>query len=275
MHTLPHWRSTDHTEKCRRKPGRMAEGLRRHTQKFPQSRILEHECVCGFESDSCQTTFWTRWGRAFSRQILSHWNVNWRWQSKAKNKKFAMSSVVDNRAVWNSTKKGTQTRHVKHECTRWFERKSFHMDNTNRLADYISEMQILPNWKSAYLTKKCRRKSGRMAEGLRRQTQEIPQSRILVHECVRGFQSDSCQKSFWTRWGRAFSWQILSHWNVNWRWQSKAKKNKKTQRRLWLITERFETAQKKGTQTRHVKHECTRGFKRKSLQMDDTNRLAD
>ena len=52
-------------------------------------------------------------------------------------------------------------------------------------------------------------------------------------------------------------------------------KTKKSQRRLWLITERFETAQKKGTQTRHVKHECTRGFKRKSLQMDDTNRLAD
>ena len=55
----------------------------------------------------------------------------------------------------------------------------------------------------------------------------------------------------------------------------KQKKTKKTQRRLWLITERFETAQKKDTQTRHVKHECTRGFKRKSLQMDDTNRLAD
>ena len=32
---------------------------------------------------------------------------------------------------------------------------------------------------------------------------------------------------------------------------------------------------KKNTQTGHVKHECTRGFKRKFLQMDDTNRLAD
>ena len=29
------------------------------------------------------------------------------------------------------------------------------------------------------------------------------------------------------------------------------------------------------TQQRHVKHERTRGFERKSFQMDDTNRLAD
>ena len=56
---------------------------------------------------------------------------------------------------------------------------------------------------------------------------------------------------------------------------AKQKKTKKSQHRLWLITERFETAQKKDTQTRHVKHECTHGVKRKSLQMDDTNRLAD
>ena len=32
--------------------------------------------------------------------------------------------------------------------------------------------------------------------GLRRQTQEIPQSRILVHECVRGFDSHSSRKGF-------------------------------------------------------------------------------
>ena len=81
-------------------------GLRRQTQESHQSRILAHECVLGFESHSCQKTFWARWGRAFSRQILSHWNVNSRWQCKAKeNKKTSTSSVVDNRAVWNCTKK--------------------------------------------------------------------------------------------------------------------------------------------------------------------------
>ena len=52
-------------------------------------------------------------------------------------------------------------------------------------------------------------------------------------------------------------------------------KQKKTKNRLLLTSERFVTQQKKDTQTGHVKHECTRGFKRKSLQTDDTNRLAD
>ena len=32
---------------------------------------------------------------------------------------------------------------------------------------------------------------------------------------------------------------------------------------------------KEDTQQRHVKHQNTRGFERKSFQMDDTNRLAD
>ena len=125
-------------------------------------------------------------------------------------------------------KKDTQTRHVKHESTRGFERKSFHMDDTNRLADYISELKKIPNGKAANRKKKkC--VDGNKAEwpsGLRSQAQENPQSRILVHECVRGFESHSCQKTFWTRWDRAFSWQILSNWNVNWRWQSKAKNKK-------------------------------------------------
>ena len=80
-------------------------GLRSQAQENPQSRILVHECVRGFESHSCQETLSTRWRRAFSWQILSYWNVNSRWQCKAKeNKGMATSSVVDNRAVWNYTK---------------------------------------------------------------------------------------------------------------------------------------------------------------------------
>ena len=46
---------------------------------------------------------------------------------------------------------------------RGFKRKSFEMDDTKRLADYISEMQIQPNWKITHHTEKCRRKPGRMA----------------------------------------------------------------------------------------------------------------
>ena len=120
---------------CPREPGRMAEGLRSQTQKTPQSRILVHECVRGLESDSCQKTFWTRWIRASNWQILSYWNINSRSQCKSEEKKTTTSSVVDNRAVWNCTKKDTQKRHVKHECTRGFKRKSLQMDDTNCLAE--------------------------------------------------------------------------------------------------------------------------------------------
>ena len=117
-------------------------------------------------------------------------------------------------------KEDNQPIHVKHESTRGFERKSFHMDDTNRLADYISEFKKnYPMEGPQIERKKC--VDGNKAEwpsGLRSQAQENPQSRILVHECARGFESNSCQKTFWTRWDRAFSWQILSHWNVIWKW---------------------------------------------------------
>ena len=136
---------------------------------------------------------------------------------------------------------------MKNESTRGFERKSFQMDDTNHLADNISELKKnYPMERPKIQRKKC--VDGNKAEwpsGLRSQAQENPQSRILVHECARGFESHYCQKTFWTRWGRAFSWQILSYWNINSRWQCKAKENKKCQRPLWLITEWFKSAQKK------------------------------
>ena len=101
--------------------------------------------------------------------------------------------------------------------------------------------------------------------GLRRQTQEIHQSRILVHECVRRFDSHSCQKTFWTRWGRAFSRQNLSYWNVNSRWQSKAKKKQKTRNvNGRLIADQFKSAQKRG----HPAETCkTRIYARVWMQM--------
>ena len=127
----------------------------------------------------------------------------------------------------SAQKKDTRRRHVKHDSTRGFKCKSFQIDDTNRLADYISELKRSLKWNDTDQKKICRRKPGRMVGALRRQTEESPQSRILVHECVRGFESHSCQKTFWTRWSRAFSWQILSYWNVNSRRESKAKENKR------------------------------------------------
>ena len=105
--------------------------------------------------------------------------------------------MADSRAVYKCKKKDNQPRHVKHEFTRGLKRKSFEMDDTNRWADYISELESLLNGKATHQKKKC--VDGNQAgwpSGLGRQAQEIPQSRILVHECVRGFESHSCQKTF-------------------------------------------------------------------------------
>ena len=182
----------------------------------------------GFESHSCQKTFWTRWDTAFSRQILSHWNVMWRWQSKPKKKKkMATSSVADSRAVYKCTKQKITSRDMWNTNVRvgwnanllkWMTKTAYQIKSLKCKFNPIEKAHIIqknvgvkpPGWPS----------------GLRRQTQEIPEPRILVHECVRGFESHSCQKTFWTRWDTAFSRQILSHWNVMWRWQSKPKKEK-------------------------------------------------
>ena len=61
-------------------------------------------------------------------------------------------------------KDDTQQRHVRHESERGFERKSFQMDDTNRLADYISELKMSLNWNDTDQKQICRRKPGRMAE---------------------------------------------------------------------------------------------------------------
>ena len=54
-------------------------------------------------------------------------------------------------------KEDAQQRHVKHESTRGFRRKSFQMDDTNRLADHNCELKNLPNWKDTDQKELCRR----------------------------------------------------------------------------------------------------------------------
>ena len=61
-------------------------------------------------------------------------------------------------------KEDTRGRHVKHDSTRGFKFKSFQIDDTNRLADYISELKMSLNWKDTDQKEICRRKSGRMPE---------------------------------------------------------------------------------------------------------------
>ena len=66
----------------------------------------------------------------------------------------------------------TRRRLVKRDSTRGFNCKSFQRDDTNRLADYISELKMSLNWNDTDQKEICRRKPGRMAE-----RSEAPDSR--------------------------------------------------------------------------------------------------
>ena len=55
----------------------------------------------------------------------------------------------------------------------------------------------------------------------------------------------------------------------------RAKESKKIATSSGVDNRAVSNCTEKYTQERHVKHECTHGFKCKSLQMHDTNRLAD
>ena len=58
----------------------------------------------------------------------------------------------------------TRRRHVEDDSTRRFKCKSFQIDDTNRLPDYISELKMSLNWNDTDQKEICRRKPGRMAE---------------------------------------------------------------------------------------------------------------
>ena len=165
---------------------------------------------------------------------------------------------------------------MKHDSTRGFKCKSFQIDDTNRLADYISELKLSLNWNDTDQKEKCRRKLGRKAE-----RSEAPDSRNsavensgtrvcswlripLLSENVLNTMRQSLQLTNSVILERQFKMTVQS------------KRKQKTRNVIGrLIAEQFKSAQKKDTRRRHVKHDSTRGFKGKSFQIDDTNRLAD
>ena len=165
-------------------------------------------------------------------------------QKKTKNRNVVCAWYPSNFKV--PKKEDTQPRHYKHECTRGLERKSFEKDETNRLADYISELKILSNWKTTYHTEKSRCLPGTMAE-----RSKAPDSRdssvensgtrvcawvqiLLLSQKVLNTIRQSLQLTNSLILERQFKMTV----------QNK-RKQKKSQRRLWLITKLFETAQKK------------------------------
>ena len=153
---------------CWRKPGRMAErskepGSRKSSVENSGTGVcawvripLLSENVLNKTRQSLQPTNSVALERQFKMTV----------RSTKKKQKNATSSVVDWKSGFKVHKKeDTQPRHVKHGCTRGFTCKSFQMDYTNRLADYISELKKLANGKATKRKKKTyRRKQGRIAE---------------------------------------------------------------------------------------------------------------
>ena len=157
------------------------------------------------------------------------------------------------------------------------------MDDTNRLAQYVSQLKILSHLKRMNEKGKRREKPGSVVE-----RSKAPDSKKLLswefwytNVCVdsnpfpvqKRFERDEAEPSADKFCHTGTSIQDDS---------AKQKKTKKIAKSSavrdvvwgWQASD-LKLNKKKDTQTRHVKHECTRGFKRKSLQMDDTNCLAE
>ena len=156
--------------------------------------------------------------------------------------------VVDSRAVRKCTKKeDTRWRHVKHDSTRGFKFKSFQIDDTNRLADYISELKMSLNWKDTYQKEICRRKPGRMPErsmapDSRNSFVENSGTRVcawvripILSEKVLNTTRQSLQLTNSIILKRQFKMTVQS-------------KRKQTTRNVigWLIADQFKSAQKRG-----------------------------
>ena len=136
---------------------------------------------------------------------------------------------------------------MKHDSTRGFKSKSFQTDDTNRLADYISELKMSLNWNDTEQNEKmCRRKTGRMAErskapDSRNSSIENSGTRVcawvripLLSENVLNTMRQSLQPTNSVILERQFKMTVQT-------------KRKQTTRNVigWLIAEQFKSAQKR------------------------------
>ena len=224
------WNDRDQKEICRLKPCRMAE-----RSKAPDSRNSSVENsgtrVCAWVpipllSENVLNTM--KHSLQLTNSVILERQFKMTVQSKRKQKTRNVIGRLIAEQFKSAQKRGYPAETCKTRLYAWVQMQIF----PNRWHKPFSRLHL---WIENVTPLKWHRSKRKYVDvnqagwpsGLRRQTQEIPQSRILVHHRVRGIQSHSCQKTFWTRWGRAFSWQILSYWNVNSRWQSKAKENKR------------------------------------------------
>ena len=161
------WNDTDQKEKCRRKPGRLAErskalDSRNSSVENSGTRVcawvrtpLLSENVLKTTRQSLQLTNSVILERQFKRTV----------QSKRKQETRNMiGRLIAEQFKSAQKKENTRRSHVKHDSTRGFKCKSLQIDDKNRLTDYISELKMSLNWNDTHQREICRRKPGRMAE---------------------------------------------------------------------------------------------------------------
>ena len=244
------WKDTDQKEICRRKPGRMPE-----RSKAPDSRNPSVEnsgtrpcALVLIPLVSANVLNWMRQSLQPTKSVILERQFKMTVQSKKKTNDLQRHWVVDSRAVLKKHKKeDTQQRHVKHDSTRGFKFKTFQIDDTNHLADYISELKMSLNWKDTDQKEICRRKPSRMPErskppDSRNSSVENSGTRVcawvripLLSEHVLNTMTQSPQLTKSVILERQFKMTVES-------------KRKQTTRNVigWLIAEQFKSAKKRG-----------------------------
>ena len=168
------WNDTDQKEICRREPVRMAK-----RSEAPDSRNSSDENsgtrVCAWVripllSENVLNTM--KQSLQLTKSVILERQFKMTVQSKRKQKTRNVIGRLIAEQFESAQKKDTRRRHVKHDSTRGFKSKSFQIDDTNRLADYISELKTSLNWNDTDQKEMCWRKPGRMAE-----RSEAPDSR--------------------------------------------------------------------------------------------------
>ena len=135
---------------------------------------------------------------------------------------------------------------MKHDTTRGFKCKSFQIDDTNRLADYIPELKITINWNETDQKEICRLKPSSMAQRSRAtdsKKSSVENSSIRVCAWVRfPLRSENVLNTM--RQSPQLTNSVILERQFKMTFQSK---RKQTTRNVigWLIAEQFKSAQKR------------------------------
>ena len=160
------WNDTDQKEICRRKPGRMAELSKAPDSRNPSVETSGTRPCAWFHipllSENVSNTM--RQSLQPTNSVILEGQFKMTVQSQRKQTTRNVIGRLIAEQFKSAQKRRYRRRHVKHDCTPGFKCKSFQIDDTNRLADYIPELKRTINWNDTDQKEICRLQPGRMAE---------------------------------------------------------------------------------------------------------------